>query len=178
MTGKRNKMTWLTLESIQRWGAPVEIDGTPLNLTQGRVLMGTIETAMDSGHQKEAAVSMGVQAFRRMYEKSTDGTEWRALRKIPQHGGVEVRNKYFKQDQKERIMAKVKRSVAERNRRLEAVRTLLDEAGRRNSGADKARIVSALDGLFGALTRGDQESVLKALGKKVGKRIRFKGATP
>lgn len=171
----RNKMTWLTLESIRLWGAPVEIDETSLTLTQGRVLMGVVETAMDAGHKKEVALSMAVEAFRRMYDRSSDGTEWAARRQIVQHGGVTVRNKFYRQDQKERIMAKVRRSVAEEKRKVEFIHRLMDEAGRRNSRPDKGRVTGALSGLFDVLNKTDQEELLKSLSKRLGTTVKLKG---
>ena len=169
-------MTWTNLESIRMWGAPTVIDGVPLTLLQGRALMSTVEKLMDDAeYPKEEAVERAVVWFRRMFEVS--GEEWVAVPEVKVHGGATVKNKYHAADSKARMVEKLKRKMREeadrRRRALEAVRGLA-EAGKRNSTADKGKIATALAGLFDVLNRTDQEDVVKALGKRLGRSIRFK----
>ena len=112
----KGKMTWTSLEAIRLWGAPTEIDGTPLTLTQARVLMGVVEKNMDEArHKKAEAVTLAVVAFKAMYDKTGDG--WVAKEKIELAGhGVTVRSKFHRTDQRERIMAKVRRGLKEKQK--------------------------------------------------------------
>lgn len=169
-------MTWTSLESIRMWGAPIEIDGVSLTLLQGRALMSTVEKLMDDAeYPKVEAVERAVMWFRRLFEVS--GGEWVAVPEVKVHGGTVVKNKYYHADHKARMVEKLKRKMREesvrRRRTLEAVRSL-GEAGKRNSSADKGKIATALAGLFDVLNRGDQENMVKVLGKRLGRSIRFK----
>jgi len=168
-----SKMSWFSLESIKNWGAPVEVDGCKLKLHQAKVLVGLVEDLMDdAGFEKRDAVEHALAAFKLMYERA--GSEWIAKKNIHlKDHGVSVRSKFYKKDHKERVMARVRAEFAEKRNRDRIVRQII-EAGRRNSGKDKKAIDAALGGLFDVLNKTDQKAVLKALGQKLGKNIRFK----
>jgi len=171
------KMSWFSLESISNWGIPVEVDGIKLRFHQAKVLVDMVEDLMDNaGFAKKDAIEHALTAFRVMYEKR--GKDWAAKKNIQlKDHGVSVRNKFHKKDQRERIMVRVRAEVAEKHRRQEIIREII-EAGRRNSGKDKNAIDAALTGLFDVLTKADQEAAFKSLGQKLGRTVRFKREEP
>lgn len=165
-------LSFFDIESIRLYGIPVEVDGCGLTLTQAKVLAGMVGKLMDeAGHKKDAAVPIAVEAFRRMYVKEEDG--WRCKRtvRLKDHAGVAVRSKFHRQDQKERVMGRIKAEVSEERRRKREAMEKIEEAGARNSKKDKQAILGAVHALFDVLNKADQDEVMAALNKKVGRPV-------
>ena len=168
------ELTFTTLEGVERWGVPIDLDGTPLTLMQARVLASIVEKTMDeAGHPKGTAVKLSVAAFRAMYEKTDDG--WKARRMAKLSNGLEVRNKFHKADQRERIMART-RYVEPQEQQKPAVWVPLLEAGARHGKADKGRIFDAIRGLFSALNKDDQDGLFRDIRKKHGLKLRVRNS--
>lgn len=166
-------LTFLTLESIELYGIPIEIDEIRLTLRQARVLANIVDECMEAKHPKDVAIEKAIAVFRESYDKLEN--EWRAksIIKLARHGGIRIPNRYFKAEQRERIMAQVKNAVEESGK--SPMRTLL-EAGRRNSSKDKAAITTALTALIGTLVKNDKDDFVKTLGDKYGGKVGIKGA--
>lgn len=167
-------LTYLSLESIKFYGVPIEIDEIPLTLRQARVLTSIVDECIDAGHPKVVAIEKAIQSFRESYDKLEN--EWRAksIIRLKRHGGIRIPNRYFKAEQRERIMNKVKKALDESDN--SPISVLLLEARKRNNKKDKKAITEALVALFGTLNKGDQDEVVSNLHAKLGKKFRFKGA--
>lgn len=175
-----SELSFYSLESIQEYGVPVEIDDVKLTFTQAKRLANLVEKNLigQAHHTFPVAVNLAVTAFRTMYERSD--SDWKAKKTIEllRHGRemIRVRNKNYHKEKKERQMSRVKVDKTE-SRKIKGSGNfvgVLCEAGRRNAGKDRGRIDNALDSLFDLLNKSDQESVLRSLSKKLGGKVSFR----
>ena len=149
-----------TLESIELYGIPVEVDGARLTLNQARILVNLVGTVWDAGDMElEEAVKHALPAFRKSFEL-VDG-HWVSKAAIRLAGGQEFRNKFHREDDVARER-KQKKTEAQAH----PMDALL-EAGARNNKKDKAAIQEVVRLALSQLSKEDRLSAIKALGYRV-----------
>lgn len=155
-------------------GLPIEMDGASLTDYQARVLFGIYrKLVVEAEHPQHVAVAKAIEVFREMYGKSGDKWQPKRVLILKNHAGAIVRNRHFGAERRKKVMGRVRAEVAREKKRIKDSFEKIVEAGARNSRGDKERIGSAIGAMFNVLTKKDQQKVLKKLGDKLGKRIRF-----
>ena len=153
-------MTFLSIESIQLYGIPVEVDGVKLSLIQARILAGNVGKIMDdTGASLKESVGAALRVFRKLYDLE-DG-KWVPKKMIQLgHGNNQkvIRSKFYDLEKDMgRVLAKKK---------------TVTEAGARNNKRDKQSIVTIVDAALSQLSAEDQENILKTTLKRLSLKIR------
>jgi hypothetical protein len=161
-----------TIESVKLFQYPLELDGVELTENQAIRLATIIDRLIyEAEHEKETAVKLAKNVFRRMHQIHSIDEEkkvWCAVHDIEMNKGhgKTIRNRFYKQDWLE-LRKSIKEHVMHKF-----------ESGSRNNKTDKERIVGIIDNAIAQLNASDQQNAIKDMMKKHGIRLRNKIEKP